>query len=142
MSANSRFAMAIHILTLLALEDGPFSSKQIAASVNTNPVFIRRILGILSRAGLVTTHQGVGGGSRLARAADRINLKEVYGVTEQGSLFSLPHSQPDARCPCGRHIQSVLTHSLQAAEAAMESVLASTTIAQVAQDILECQDQA
>ena len=57
MSINSRFTVTVHILALLALEQKPLSSKYIAASVNTNPVVIRRILGLLSRAGLVTTRK-------------------------------------------------------------------------------------
>jgi hypothetical protein len=50
MSANSRFTVALHILTwmvLVARQREIVTSDQIAASVNTNPVFIRRILGLL-----------------------------------------------------------------------------------------------
>ncbi|HEY4389291.1 MAG TPA: Rrf2 family transcriptional regulator, partial [Ktedonobacteraceae bacterium] len=61
-STNSQFAVAIHTLTLIAQAgDEPITSEYIAGSVNTNPVFIRRILGLLSRAGLVASQPGVGG---------------------------------------------------------------------------------
>ncbi|MCA1734101.1 MAG: Rrf2 family transcriptional regulator, partial [Acidobacteria bacterium] len=54
MATSSRFAVATHILTVLAVRgDEPSSSNLIASSVGTNPVVIRRLLGMLGRAGLV-----------------------------------------------------------------------------------------
>ncbi|MCC7307577.1 MAG: Rrf2 family transcriptional regulator, partial [Acidobacteria bacterium] len=54
MAANSQFAMAVHILALLALKgETNLKSDTIAHSVNTNPVVIRRILGQLANARLV-----------------------------------------------------------------------------------------
>ena len=56
---NSRFAVAIHILALVAA--GPreqVTSEFIAGSVNTNPVVIRRISGMLRKAGLINLTSG------------------------------------------------------------------------------------
>ena len=56
---NSRFAVAIHILALVAA--GPreqVTSEFIAGSVNTNPVVIRRISGMLRKAGLIESKVG------------------------------------------------------------------------------------
>jgi Rrf2 family protein len=130
---NSRFAVAIHILALLALEKKPLSSKYIASSVNTNPVVIRRILSLLSKAGLVNTQLGVEGGSSLARSPEEISLLEVYHLVEQGRLFALHHNQPNPLCPAGRTIQPVLTTLFEKAENAAAAVLADTTIAGVVQ---------
>jgi DNA-binding IscR family transcriptional regulator len=45
MSTSSRFAVAVHVLTLMAWADEePLKSEQVAESVNTNPVVIRRML--------------------------------------------------------------------------------------------------
>src|SRR3712207_248133 len=67
MAASSRFAVAVHILTLLADAGGePVTSEYIAASVNTNPSLIRRLLSALARAGLTTSQLGTGGGALLA----------------------------------------------------------------------------
>jgi len=135
MSINSRFAVTVHILALLALEGKPLSSKYIAGSVNTNPVVIRRMLGLLSKAGLVTTQLGVEGGSALARPPEQITLLQLYHLVEHGQLFSLHPNQPNSHCPCGRTIQPVLTSLFQKAEQAMAAVLADATIADVVQDI-------
>jgi DNA-binding IscR family transcriptional regulator len=52
MSANTHFTVALHIVTWMALASQQVeivTSDQIAESVNTNPVFIRRILGRLHK---------------------------------------------------------------------------------------------
>ena len=51
---NTRFAVALHILTLLAVENKcqPTTSEYLAESANTNPVVIRRLLGSLRRCRL------------------------------------------------------------------------------------------
>ena len=135
MSSNSRFTVAVHILALLALEETPLSSKAIANSVNTNPVVIRRILGVLSKDGLVATQLGVDGGSGLACAPQQITLLAVYRATEQGNVFAFHNSQPSTHCQCGRNIQPVLARIFKEAEIALEMVLAETTIADVVQNI-------
>lgn len=135
MRVNSRFTVAIHILVLLALEKRPLTSKYIAGSVNTNPVVVRRILGTLSKASLVTTQLGAEGGTSLAHAPETLTLREVYRVIEQGDLFTLHHNPPNSSCLCGRNIQPVLTRVLKKAEAALESALAASTIADLAKDI-------
>lgn len=48
MSISSRFAVGIHILVLIEMnKDGVSSSEFLAESVNTNPVVIRKIMGML-----------------------------------------------------------------------------------------------
>ena len=70
MFANSHFALATHVLTVLAVnEDRVLTSTQLAGSVNTNPAFLRTLLGRLRAAGLIAVSLGKGGGARLARPA-------------------------------------------------------------------------
>lgn len=107
------------------------TSQRMAGSVNTNPVFIRRILGLLSRAGLVTSQPGVGGGWRLRRDPASITLLEVYRAVAEDPLLSMHHSQPNPECLIGRNIQRTLTVYFGEAERAFEQVLAGQTIAQV-----------
>ena len=52
MNNDSRLAVAIHILALLALTREEYqTSELLARSVNTNPVVIRRLTGLLKKAG-------------------------------------------------------------------------------------------
>jgi Rrf2 family protein len=135
-SISSRFVVAVHVLTLLEFEgEGPITSEYIAASVNTNPGFIRRLLSMLGKAGLVTSQLGSGGGARLAKPANAIRLDQVYRAVESSRLFSLHHSPPSSKCQVGRHIQGALGSIIGRAERSLEQELGSATIADLAQSI-------
>lgn len=132
MTGNSQFAIAIHLLTLLAqTPDEAQTSEQMAGSVNTNPVFIRRILGELGRSGLVASHPGVGGGWRLARDPAAISLLDVYQAVDEGHLLSMHHRSPNPACLIGRNIQRTLTLYFDEAQRSFEQSLARQTVAQV-----------
>jgi Rrf2 family protein len=110
-------------------------SERMAGSINTNPVFVRRILGDLSRAGLVASQPGVGGGWRLLRDPAAITLLDVYRAVQEGHLLSMHHSTPNPNCQVGRNIQRTLMLYFGEAEHAFEQVLAQQTIAQVLQTV-------
>lgn len=134
MHSSSRFTIALHILTWMALvaqKQKIVTSDQIAASVNTNPVFIRRILGLLEKAQLVSVQHGTGAGWRMARSPEAISLLDVYQAVEQTPLFEMHYSQPNQACPVGRGIQPALKRFYEEAENALKQQLAQTTVAQV-----------
>jgi len=109
MAANSQFAVAVHVLTMLAKSHEQFvKSDCIAASVNTNAVVIRRLLGELAQAKLVVSQTGAAGGTRLARCPEEISLTEVYKSVSRGEVFALHHRGPNRDCPVGRNIEAVL----------------------------------
>lgn len=137
MTQSSRFATAVHILTLLAGEhEEPLTSDYIAGSVNTNPVVIRRLLGLLAKAGLVHTAPGGAGGSRLGRDARRVTLADVYEVVEaEGALYGKHSRQPNPKCPVGRNIVELLDRRLSDAESAASASLRKTTIADLVHEV-------
>ena len=79
MSANSRMTVAVHILSFMLLWEqrrpDPATSERITQSVNTDPVVIRRLLGLLQKGGLVKSQRGVNAGWRLAKRAAAITLR-------------------------------------------------------------------
>lgn len=135
MSASSKFTVAVHLLTLLALEQHPLSSTYIAHSVNTHPVVIRRSLGPLQAAGLVATQLGAEGGAQLARSAENITLLDVFQAVQADVCLGLHSGQPSPDCLCGRHIQPILAPVFEQAQAALEATLAQTTIAGLVAEI-------
>lgn len=132
MSTSSRFAVAVHVLTLMAwFDDEPLKSEQVGESVNTNPVVIRRILCELAQAKLVVSQTGSTGGSRLARKPDEISLLDVHAAVERRGVFSLHRQPPSRSCPVGLNIETVLGQVLEEVDSAVEHALAKTTIRDV-----------
>ena len=140
MAANSRMTIAVHVLAWLALAQRRglevLTSDQVAASVNTNPVIIRRSLGDLHRASLVHVRHGSGAGWSLARAPAEITLLDVYDAVGQQPLFAMHRSEPNLECPVGRGIQPALGHVYNGIEQALQRELARTTVADVLESTL------
>ena len=132
MKTNSRFAFAVHILTMLALSKGKrVPSDFIAESAKTNPVIIRRVMSLLKKAGFITSQTGAGGGTILIRKPKDITLLDVYNAVENVSIFSLHPNMPNPKCPVGKNIQNLLSDVFIKAEHAMKEVLEAATIEQI-----------
>jgi Rrf2 family protein len=132
MQASCRFAMAVHVLTLLAYREGDrVSSALLAGSVNTNPVIIRRLLLALQRAKLVETCKGAGAGSRLNYSPKRINMAQVYRAVEAAEPFRTPRRKPNEDCPVGHCMREELEKIFVSAQNALERDLGRTTLADV-----------
>lgn len=140
MAANSRLTIAVHVLAWLALAQqqgrDQLTSDQVAASVNTNPVIIRRSLGELRRAGLVRVRRGAEAGWSLARRPDDITMLAVYDAVTGEPLFAMHHTQPNLNCPVGRGIQPALRDLYHGAEQALREELAGTSVADVLRETL------
>src|SRR5689334_20026543 len=134
---NTRFAVAVHILTFLQSQPNePASSDLIAGSVGTNPALIRRLLSGLAAGGLTASQMGSGGGALLARPGKTITLADVYrAVTGDAEVLPV-HDTPHPRCEVGRNITFVLEGHIEEAERAMIDELERTTIADLASDVM------
>ncbi|PWW28908.1 DNA-binding IscR family transcriptional regulator [Cytobacillus oceanisediminis] len=137
MSISSRFAVGIHILALIDLnKEGTSSSEFLASSVNTNPAVIRKLMGMLKKAGLVEVHPGIAG-AKVTKQLSEITLLDVYkavNVVQDKELFSV-HDNPNPECPVGRNIQNTIEPLFTAAQLAMEKVLGNVTLEDVVKDI-------
>jgi Rrf2 family protein len=136
---SSRVAVAVHVLAYMAWRRSEaVTSERIAASVNTNPVVVRRLMGALRNAGFVTVQPGARGGATLARDPGDISLLDVYRAVEDAEeLFSLHPSEPSRSCSVGCNIVDVLRPVFCRAHRAMEAVLAEVSIADVCADLHE-----
>ena len=137
MKISSRFSVAIHIISILQLYGDPMpTSEYIAGSVKTNPVVIRRILGMLKQAGIVDMKRGTGG-AYLVKSVEDITMLDVYkavGSVEDGQLFQI-HENPNPECPIGANIQDVVNVALISAQDAMEGVLQKITLEDITKNL-------
>lgn len=106
---NTRFATAIHILTILAAQpDEWLSSEYIAGSINVNPAIIRKELSILNNIGLVISKKGKEGGVQLGKPSDKIFLSDIYLAVKNSEALGKKNQNPNAACPIGRQINTKL----------------------------------
>ncbi len=132
MSGNSRFAVSVHMLAYLAYRQGAaVPSAEIASSVDTNPVVIRRLLSALVKARLVAARKGAAGGFSLSAPPEGISLLGIYRAVEPKPDHGLRHFSPNQKCPVGAKIETILGGVLAKAHASMEAELARVSLADV-----------
>lgn len=132
MAANTRFAVAIHAMGMLAFGDQlNVTSDDIARSIRTNPVVVRRLLAQLTRRGLVMVKLGAGGGARLTRPPEQITLSDIYLALGEGPIFQVPLLDETHDCAVGRNVGPVLTGLLLRAEKGLLAELRTVTLAEV-----------
>lgn len=132
MQISSRFTVALHIFTCVDTFRNEYkvTSDFLAASINTNPVIIRKILTQLKNAGLITVARGTGG-ITVNRPLSEITFYDVYQAiepVENGDLFHF-HESPNLECPVGRNIHRLLDEKLKAIQDSMEGKMKEYTLA-------------
>lgn len=107
--SNTRFATAIHIMTLLAKDPQEWlTSDWIAGSINVNPVIVRKELGNLKKAALVESRQGKDGGVRIRKNAEDISIAEIYEAIKSAEVLGKKNQNPNPLCAVGKDINKNL----------------------------------
>ncbi len=139
MQISSRFTIAIHIITCIETfkDEYKTTSDFLAASVNVNPVVIRRILQQLKKAGIVETKRG-SGGAYAAKPLNEITFYDIYKAVDcvENDLFHF-HENPNTNCPVGRNIHLVLDNRLRDVQNVMENKLKEMNLSDVVNDTLK-----
>lgn len=126
---DTKFSSAIHALILISESETPMNSDQIAASVGTNPSYIRKLTTRLSKAGIIEGHRGISGFC-LRQKPQQISLLDIYKAvmeTDSLHLFDL-HQNPNDACIVGHNIRPVLGSMFRGMERDVESRLQSMTL--------------
>jgi Rrf2 family protein len=129
---NTQFALAVHVLTVLAARPEEVqSSEQLASSAGASPVYARRVLGRLRRAGFVTSRPGVNGGWQPTPPSEATTLGDVWrAVHGDDRLLGLHEADPD--CAVGQRIHTALEQINCDAAKAIERELDKTTLCELA----------
>lgn len=87
LSKTSRYAL--RVMGLIALDGNAlYTADQIASKLDIPTQYLRRLLTNLTKAGLLKSDRGKGGGVRLAKGAGDIFLTDVLAATERKELLN------------------------------------------------------
>jgi DNA-binding IscR family transcriptional regulator len=104
------------------------SSAELAASVPTNPVVVRRVTALLSKAGLIATRTGANGGAWLLRPAGQITLSEVLRAVNGCAKLGVAPAGVQG-CPVGAKIPDAIRAAIEAADEAAAARLGQISVA-------------
>jgi DNA-binding IscR family transcriptional regulator len=136
MAVNTRFAVAVHITTVLAYwGDELRTSDELAKSVNTNPVVVRRLLCLLADAGLIQVKEGKSGGSSLTRKASEITLADIYAAVDPEPVFGVPEKEIMRACPVSCRMQKLMGGVLLRVEHSLLENLRKTRLSDLLREI-------
>lgn len=131
MKRNSRLSLALHTLSHMAGDpERVRTSADIADHAGTNPVVVRRVLGRLREAGLLTSEKGHAGGWRLARDPESITLADVYVALDE-SLIATSREDHTPECSVEHALQRRVSGVMKEIEQSLVKRLGETTIAEV-----------
>jgi Rrf2 family protein len=133
---NQQFTFAVHIMTALAFARGQVvDSRTLAASVNTNPVVVRRLLQGLRNARLVKTHPGRAGGAQLRKRPGQISLLDIYDAIESRTVIAVSARPELKRCPVSRNMKRIMTGVAQTADKGVRKHLRAITLQQLVSQV-------
>lgn len=135
MRRDSRLSAVLHLLLDLRELEGPVTSEALGPLMNTNPVLVRRMLGGLREAGIVSAEKGHGGGWALARPLAAVTLADVYRALGSPNLFSIGPQRESPRCLVEQAVNRSLGKAFGEAETLLLAELARTTVADIARDL-------
>lgn len=131
MQLDTSFASAIHICVYLDKAGKKLvNSNELAASIGTNPVVVRRIVAKLKEFGIVKVKVGIGGGYMLGKPANNISLWDIYLSMRKDNPFKLKvGNTTDA---IASSLPKALEETFADTEYAMKKPLGNTTVRQIA----------
>jgi Rrf2 family protein len=133
---NQQFTFAVHIMTALAFTpDEVMDSQTLAASVNTNPVVVRRLLLALRRAGLIETYAGKHGGACLRQKPNRISLVDIYDAVHSRPVIPINERKALKHCDVSCQMKSIMSGVAESTERAVRKHLRGITLARLVRKV-------
>jgi DNA-binding IscR family transcriptional regulator len=130
---SGKFAISIHILTLLAkFPDDYLSSEFIASSINLNPVLVRKEIANLKKNQIVMSKEGKNGGAKLNVSPSKVTLKQIFEFTFEEISLGYSKNEPNPKCPVGREINQNLSTLYTKLNDSVMKQLESTTLEEFA----------
>lgn len=134
MKRDSRLSSVLHALLHMAERDGPMTSDELAKCLTTNPVVVRRTMGFLRDAGIVTSDRGHAGGWRITADLSVVTLRHLHDALGEPALFAVGNRNEAPDCLVEQAVNAALDQSFAEAEALLLARFGEITLADLAAD--------
>lgn len=134
MRMDTRLSRMLHVLLHMARHTDMLSSEQIASMLGTNPVFVRRTMAGLRRAGYLRSEKGHGGGWAIACDLRDVTLLDIHNALGGATIFAIGNDPSPSSCAVEAVVNNALNDALQRAEAILLERLGEVRLADLASD--------
>ncbi|WP_163850271.1 RrF2 family transcriptional regulator [Pseudooceanicola aestuarii] len=134
MKRDSRLSTVLHGLLHMAQADMAMTSDVLAACMGTNPVVVRRNMGLLRKAGIVSSTKGHSGGWRIVADLDTITLRDLHDALGEPAVFAIGIRNAQTECLVEQAVNAALDETLTEAEALLLRRFETITLGQLAED--------
>lgn len=134
MKRDSRLSSVLHALLHMAEHGEPMTSEQLGQCMRTNPVVVRRTMGMLRDAGIVTSARGHAGGWRIEADLRRVTLRDLHQVLGEPAVFAIGNRNETPDCLVEQAVNAALDEAFADAEALLLERFAHVTLASLATD--------
>lgn len=134
MKRDSRLSSVLHALLHMAEQDGPVTSETLARCLGTNPVVVRRTMGYLREAGIVTSGRGHAGGWRIDVDLGSVTLRQLHEALGESAMFAIGNRNESSQCLVEQSVNAALETTFAEAEALLLKRFSEITLADLAAD--------
>ena len=120
---DTKFSVALHILSMISESSTILSSQSLAESVGTNASYIRKVIALLKKAEIISSQQGKSG-------------YELTKSPKDLSLFPV-HQNRNLNCPVGRYIEGAISPIFSDVEEELERELKNKTLKDVIDNLYQ-----
>ncbi|SDU93468.1 Rrf2 family transcriptional regulator [Pseudomonas mucidolens] len=137
MRNDTRLSRMLHVLIHMDRHDQRTTSDTLAQMLGTNPVVVRRTMGLLKQNGYVRSEKGHQGGWTLGKPLSDITLLDIHTALGTPSIFAIGLSTDHPQCLVEQAVNAALTQAFDDAQALLLQRLGNVTLAQLADDFDE-----
>lgn len=134
MKRDSRLSSVLHALLHMAEQDEPVTSETLARCLGTNPVVVRRTMGYLREAGIVTSGRGHAGGWRINVDLHTVTLRQLHEALGESAMFAIGSRNESPECLVEQSVNAALEGTFAEAEALLLKRFSEITLADLAAD--------
>ncbi|MEI3855430.1 MULTISPECIES: Rrf2 family transcriptional regulator [Ensifer] len=134
MKKDSRLSSVLHALLHMAERGEPLTSDELALCMRTNPVVVRRTMGFLRDAGIVSSARGHAGGWAITADLKTVTLRQLHETLGEPAIFAIGNRQEMPECLVEQAVNAALDTAFAEAEALLLDRFAHVTLADLAED--------